>query len=218
MPDYDQIYQAQPGYFGAELAALLERFAQRIPAGPVLDIGVGQGRNALPLARLGHEVVGIDPSSAAISATAEVARAEGLSVTLWQGSFEDFRPERPFAAVLAFGLLQELTPERGRQLCRSITLWTMPLGLVFLIAWHDGDPRVPHLRRECRQLGPGSFRLPSGEVRTYLPANGILALFPEPAWQAIHHWEGLGPEHRHGDGPLERHGWIELCAQKAPGS
>jgi len=217
MPDYDQIYQSQPSYFGAEPPALLERFAERIPpAGPVLDIGVGQGRNALPLARLGYEVVGIDTSSSAIAATAELARAEGLSLTLWQGSFEDYRPEQPCAAVLAFGILQELTIERGQRLCRCITSWTRPGGLVLIIAWHDGDPRVAQLSRQCQHLGPNSFRLPSGEVRTYLGANRILTLFPEPAWQVIHHWEGLGPEHRHGEGPLERHGWIELVAERAP--
>ena len=29
-----------------------------------------------------------------------------------------------------------------------------------------------------------------------------------------YHWEGLGPEHQHGDDPPERHGVVELVASK----
>ncbi len=38
--------------------------------------------------------------------------------------------------------------------------------------------------------------------------GGILRLFKP--WAAIHHWEGQGPVHRHGVGPLERHAKFEV--------
>ncbi len=51
--DYNATYQ-QADYFGVEASPLLAKYAEWIPAGArVLDIGAGQGRNTLPLARSG---------------------------------------------------------------------------------------------------------------------------------------------------------------------
>ena len=50
--------------------------------GAVLDLGVGSGRVALPLARRGHEVVGIDTSSSMLDA----AQAHLKGVRLRRGS------------------------------------------------------------------------------------------------------------------------------------
>ena len=46
--------------------------------GPVLDLGCGIGRNALPLAREGHTVIGLDHSGAAIARLQEAINDEEL--------------------------------------------------------------------------------------------------------------------------------------------
>ncbi len=33
--------------------------------------------------------------------------------------------------------------------------------------------------------------------------------------EVVHTWEGLGQEHRHGDGPTERHGLAEAVLRRA---
>ena len=62
--------------------AVLMRFAQdelvRCGGGRVLDIGCGAGRNAVPLARMGWDVVGIDLSSPMLQAAAKRALDERL--------------------------------------------------------------------------------------------------------------------------------------------
>lgn len=45
-------------------------------AGPVLELGVGTGRVALPLCRVGHRVVGVDSSADMLAALAERVSAE----------------------------------------------------------------------------------------------------------------------------------------------
>jgi len=61
--DYEDAYRT-PDWFGSAPHPLLERFAARLPAGArVLDIGSGQGRHALPLARRGCRVTGLDTSA-----------------------------------------------------------------------------------------------------------------------------------------------------------
>ena len=64
MKHFDELYRETPDFFGSEPSRLLAQFHHLIPAdGFVLDIGVGQGRNALFLARKGVSVEGIDLSA-----------------------------------------------------------------------------------------------------------------------------------------------------------
>ena len=63
--------------------AVLMRFAEdeirRAGRARVLDLGCGAGRNAVPLARLGWDVVGIDLSIPMLSAAMQRAREEGVA-------------------------------------------------------------------------------------------------------------------------------------------
>ena len=63
--------------------AVLMSFAaselRRVGSGRVLDLGCGAGRNAVPLAKLGWEVVGVDLSIPMLSAATQLARESGVA-------------------------------------------------------------------------------------------------------------------------------------------
>ncbi|MFQ5743349.1 MAG: class I SAM-dependent methyltransferase [Acidobacteriota bacterium] len=63
------------------LLAYLRSRQEPLPE-PILDCGCGIGRNALPLARAGHEVIGLDLSDVALERLQEVVVAEGHSSRL----------------------------------------------------------------------------------------------------------------------------------------
>jgi 2-polyprenyl-3-methyl-5-hydroxy-6-metoxy-1,4-benzoquinol methylase len=82
---YDKYYQTE-NLFGEpypELIAFLTNYPKR---GKVLDLGCGQGRDAIALARLGYSVMGIDNSKVGIEQMNQVARTENLNL---QGQVED---------------------------------------------------------------------------------------------------------------------------------
>lgn len=214
MSSYDQDYQRTPQLFGAEPAPLLMAHLDRLPVSArVLDIGVGQGRNAFPLIERGHRVIGIDPSAVAIEMLRDACRARGQAIELWQGSVFDYQQdETSLDAILLFGLLQILAPEQVDALLARIEGWAAPGALLLITAWHIGDPGHAVIQTSWPRIGAQSFRRADGEVRSFFEANELPRRFP--TWRVIHHWEGLGPEHRHGDGPTERHGDIELVLQK----
>lgn len=59
---WDERY-GRPGFaFGTEANDFLVAHAGRIPVGPVLSLGEGEGRNAVHLAALGHRVTAVDRS------------------------------------------------------------------------------------------------------------------------------------------------------------
>lgn len=91
MSTYDSYYQTE-NFFGdpyPELLIFLGKYMESADsAHPVtlLDVGCGQGRNALASARMGYQVKGIDISKLGIAQMLEVATKEKLSIS---GAVED---------------------------------------------------------------------------------------------------------------------------------
>jgi len=83
--------------------------------GPVLELGCGTGRIALPLGRAGVTLVGIDRSEAMLArARARVKRSRMAGrVQLVRGDIRHLPFRNPFAMVMApYGVLQSLLRER----------------------------------------------------------------------------------------------------------
>jgi len=81
--------------------------SKRCPSGRALDLGCGAGRNAVPLARMGWDVVGIDLSPPMLVAAARRADEERLGDRLcWLLAAADAIParERSFDLVVAHGI------------------------------------------------------------------------------------------------------------------
>ena len=75
--EYDSYYQSE-NLFGEPYPELIEFYAKIDQKGRLLDLGCGQGRNSIPLARLGYSIKGIDISSVGIEQMSEIARKEDL--------------------------------------------------------------------------------------------------------------------------------------------
>ncbi len=87
--DYEKVYQEQRHALGKPTKAFVEFFDQyQKQTADVLDLGCGQGRDALFIARHGHHVVGVDISQTGISQLLEDARSEDLNI---EGVVADLR-------------------------------------------------------------------------------------------------------------------------------
>jgi SAM-dependent methyltransferase len=83
--------------------------------GPVLELGCGTGRIALPLGRAGARIVGIDRSEAMLARARQRVRRARLSnrVCLVRGDIRSLPFAAPFSLVIApYGILQSLLRER----------------------------------------------------------------------------------------------------------
>ena len=93
------------------------RLALEFP-GPVLELGCGDGRVALPLARAGVRMVGLDSSAAMLDAARARAAAENLAVKFFPGDFRSFRLGRRFPLVIfPFNGLAHLLDDRDLFSC-----------------------------------------------------------------------------------------------------
>jgi SAM-dependent methyltransferase len=100
----------------AVIAETVEFLAQRAGDGAVLELGVGTGRIALPLARRGVPVHGIDLSPDMVAQLRAKPGGTELPVTI--GDFATARVERTFALVyLVFNTISNLTTQDAQVAC-----------------------------------------------------------------------------------------------------
>jgi SAM-dependent methyltransferase len=104
----------------SDVAATVDAVAALAGGRPVLELGVGTGRLAVPLAERGLEVHGIDASPAMLDRLAAKATAAGVPVHRHRGDFADADVTVPggFGVVLvAFNTLFNLADAGAQRRC-----------------------------------------------------------------------------------------------------
>ncbi len=148
-PSIDQIKQGMrstwmAGDFGVvakTISAGAEDFVGRLPISPgshVLDVACGTGNSAIPLARLGCIVTGVDIAPNLLVQARERAAAEGLTATFDEGDAEQLPyPDASFDAVVTmFGAMFAPRPELvASELARVLK----PGGLLAMANWNPAS-------------------------------------------------------------------------------
>ena len=148
---YDVDLQDDPGDLDLYLA-----LAART-GGPILELGVGSGRLAVPLARAGHAVTGVDLDPAMLRRCRESAARAGrravANLTLIEGDARDLPPAPgPFALVFVAlnSLLVFGSRDDQRRTLRAMAGHLAPGGLAVIDVWL---PDADDLARYDGRLG-----------------------------------------------------------------
>jgi SAM-dependent methyltransferase len=105
--------------------------------GRAIDLGCGEGRNAIWLAEQGWQALGVDFSEVGVRKARELAAARGVSVDWLVVDLHDYRPEpRAFALVLIFYLQ---VPAGQRQPIMRAAADAVAPGGTFLLVGHDSS-------------------------------------------------------------------------------
>lgn len=164
------------------------------PAGRVLDLACGRGRNALYLATRGYRVTAVDASAEALAQVDAEARRRGLHIDTLQQNMEDcpILDLPPFDVVMQFFYLQRSLLPELRRLVR-------PGGFMIVRTFS---------RAGAFPGGPGNpaFALDPGELPKLLDG-----------WQILMHEEGIDQAHRGGSlaGVVARRPLPEACGRCA---
>jgi len=127
--------------------------------GPVLELGCGTGRIALPVLKAGAQLVGIDRSEPMlVRARKRLARARlAHRALLIRGDIRHlpFRSRRGFDLVMApYGILQSLTREPDLQATLASVARVMRRGGLFGVDLVPDLPRWDEYRRKTSLKGP----------------------------------------------------------------
>lgn len=110
----------------------------KIKKGKALDIGCGNGRNAVYLSKQGFEVDALDLSSDAIEKAKRKAQSEGASVNFTCSSLFDFQfQNQEYDLVYDAGLLHHIFPHRRPEYLKLVASLTKKGGHFGLVAFNE---------------------------------------------------------------------------------
>jgi SAM-dependent methyltransferase len=131
---WDERYGATEYAYGAEPSGFLVDVAGRIPRGPVLSLGEGEGRNAVYLAGLGYDVTALDSSAVGLDKARKLAAERNVAIRTVHADVENFDIERgKWAAIVSIFL--HLPREARRLLHARCVAGLGPGGLFILEAY-----------------------------------------------------------------------------------
>ncbi len=163
-----ELYEAEHREFDADLP-LYRALAARA-GGPLLELGAGTGRLAIPLAEAGCGVVGVDASAAMLAVARRKLRGRRLPVQFVCADLCTFRSPRQFGLVFcALDTLLHLPDRRAlTAACRTAFQALRPGGLLALDVVHP----LPDLlaMRDGVLRRQSDFRGPSGARVTHVTA------------------------------------------------
>ncbi len=136
---WDERYSTRGMVWGTEPNQFLADYAAGLTLRRVLDLGCGQGRNAVWLATQGHRVTGIDQSPVGIEQARKLAADHKVEVLFHVANVvEDWTPPSGAFDLVILSYLQ--LPPHDRPVAHAkATEAVAPGGTVWLIAHHSDN-------------------------------------------------------------------------------
>jgi len=127
--EWDQRYARSQFIYGKSPVQFLAENYHYIPfEASVLDMGMGEGRNAVFLAQKGYKVTGVDISSVAVKKANLLARELGVQIKGIVASLKEYNiPKESFDAIICFYFLD-------KSLIEKMKSWLKPGGILIFQA------------------------------------------------------------------------------------
>ena len=115
---YDQRYQSKLNYWQFRPSSMSFKILELLPPTEsplkVLEIGCGEGGNAVFLAKNGYHVTAFDLAKTGVLKTKENADRNHVSIEVFQADVNEYLPTDNFDIIFSSGTIQYLLPEKRR--------------------------------------------------------------------------------------------------------
>lgn len=139
---WDQVYLSGDSKVPVNPSALVLETTASLKPGSALDIGMGNGRNAIYLARKGWKMTGIDVSPAAVKQAASEAAKLGTQIDARVARFEDIDTGRQQYDMILCMYVQNLATKQAHKIMEALK----PGGILIVEGYHS----------EARSMAEGS--------------------------------------------------------------
>ena len=121
---YEEEYKIDGYYWGVQPSKTCYRILELMPPTrplKLLDIGCGEGKDAVFFARNGYDVTAFDISDAGIEKTKRLAESVGVNVQVFKADVLDYRLDTCYDILFSSGVLHYIKPDYRADLFKSIS-------------------------------------------------------------------------------------------------
>ncbi len=130
--DYDKRYDQEEYYWGLMPNRICYDIMKLLPpvkAYRVLDIGCGEGKDAVFLAKCGYAVTAFDISEQGIEKAKRLAEHNHVELTLFKADLFDYRPDAEYDIIFSSGVFHFIPQTQRQELCESLKNHTTDNGI-----------------------------------------------------------------------------------------
>lgn len=165
--NYEKWYESDEFYWGTDPADFCDELIALCPPSKekkVLDIGCGEGKDAVYMAQKGYSVSAFDLTENGIKKTLRLAKEKGVEINAYVDDINTFETEEKFDIVYSTGTIQYLFEKNKKEFFEKIERITKKGGFVFFNVFVDKPflELPPDWDIEEKMWNPG-------ELFTYLP-------------------------------------------------
>jgi tellurite methyltransferase len=162
---YDKRYAQNHFYWGLKPSSLCYEILKHLPLEKplsLLDIGCGEGRNAIFLARNGYQVSAFDLSAPGIDKMRQFGEQLNLSVLVFQADINSYRLQEDYDILFSTGTMHYMRPELRDEIIANYKTHTRHGGLNVYSIFIEKPfiPRAPDAEASAKLWK-------SGEILTY---------------------------------------------------
>jgi SAM-dependent methyltransferase len=211
---FDRFYNKEECFWGLSPDPTLVENINEIPVGKTLDLGVGEGRNALYLAHKGFQVTGIDISTKAIEKFLNLAENRDLKVDGIAMNIKDFdfQPST-YTLIVSHATLHFLKRSEVYKIINDLKSSVSPGGYVYIEDFTVEDPGYQRAKKILEEVEENTFYSTKiGSYIFYFKTNELKNMFNN--FEIKTYREGIFTDQGHGSQGPHKHGEVQLFGKK----
>lgn len=190
---FEKAYKKDIGYFSLKPDKEIFKILKYKKTGFVIDLGVGEGRNALFLAKKGFNVTGVDISKTGVTHFLESAKKIGIEIKAIIKDITKFKFNRNYDIIISSSTLHFLKKVEINEIIKNIKKHTNIGGINFIKVFTVKNPskKFPYLFKK-------------GELKNFYKD-----------WKILKYEEFITDFEKHGkNGKLHKHAIAYIIARK----
>ncbi|MEA2113382.1 MAG: methyltransferase domain-containing protein [Patescibacteria group bacterium] len=206
-------YQQKKFYWGLKPSPVLVEFLSKIPKGKILDIGAGEGRNSIFLAKNGFKVEAIDKIAEGLKKCRDFAKKHNLLIKTKVCDIRKFGfKANKYSLIISTAALDFLKKSEIELVVKKIKKSLVINGFIYFLVFSTKDPLYQKVKKlGLKKIEKNTYYLPKHKIyRHFFTQKELKEKFEDFKIVYLKQKKILDTGH----GKPHYHSIIELLAQK----